>query len=647
MKAFRILKNENMKKYHQLLIILLVCTSYGMEAQQMPYFINQSLNNYFYNPAFVGHDSVGSMYLGHRQQWVSMPDAPVSTGATIETPILKGRVGVGATAYLDQTHLFKKTSALMSYAYHLKLSKTKIHRLSIGLSVGFLSQSFDIAKAKPEQEYDNATYNVNPSALTYDIGFGLNYQYQKFNIGIAVPQITGSQVNYVDQTSVNPGGVYNIQRNFMGKASYLFELGYIKYFKIEPSLLFRYFPGMPYTFDFNGLVRYKDDFLVGAGYRFGNDKLMTAGIHGTIGIKVAKSFTIAYSYETPLDPIAMNGLGGTHEFLIGINFGSMKKKITELERKISDLDSRPSLDGVSDATNEQISVVNETIQDIIKNETDMEKQLKKKNADLQKMDQKMSEMLMRIDSLEKQNATIGQRVKMIPNTEPEPENQEAVTKIPTTRKEKANKKTKNTPEKEKLEAETPSNENSEKPTPKAKKQRKEKNKTAQKTVAENEEDPEQTEVKEKPKRVKKVRPVPADINSKYSSSENINALVDGKQLDTLPSIHFAGGSEDITDYSTNKLNNIAQQIVSKYKDKKIKIILAGNSSMEGLSEKNYELSLKRTVSIRNFLASMGIDSEFILNIGYGSTRPITEKQETLKEKTLNRRVDIYIVVENP
>ena len=54
----------------------------------------------------------------------------------------------------------------------------------------------------------------------------------------------------------------------------------------------------------------------------------------------------------------------------------------------------------------------------------------------------MSEMLMRIDSLEKQNATIGQRVKMIPNTEPEPENQEAVTKIPTTRKEKANKKTK-------------------------------------------------------------------------------------------------------------------------------------------------------------------------------------------------------------
>jgi outer membrane protein OmpA-like peptidoglycan-associated protein len=236
---------------------------------------------------------------------------------------------------------------------------------------------------------------------------------------------------------------------------------------------------------------------------------------------------------------------------------------------------------------------------------------------------------------------------MIPNTEPEPENQEEVTKTPTPRKEKGSKKTKTTPEKATPETEIPVNENSEKPAPKAKKQRKEKNKTAQKTVAENEEDPEQTEVKEKPKRVKKVRPVPADINSKYASSENINSLVDGKELDTLPSIHFAGGSEDITDYSTNKLNNIAQQIVSKYKDKKIKIILAGNSSMEGLSEKNYELSLQRTVSIRNFLASMGIDSEFILNIGYGSTRPITEKQETLKEKTLNRRVDIYIVIENP
>jgi type IX secretion system PorP/SprF family membrane protein len=636
-----------MKKYRHLLIALFACVSYNMEAQQMPYFINQSLNNYFYNPAFVGHDSVGSMYLGHRQQWVSMPDAPVSTGATIETPILKGRVGVGAMAYLDQTHLFKKTSALMSYAYHLKLSKATIHRVSIGLSIGFLSQSFDLAKAKPELDFDNATYNVNPSALTYDIGFGLNYQYQKFNIGFAIPQITGSQVNYIDQTSANPGSVYNIQRNFMGKASYLFELGYIKYFKIEPSFLFRYFPGMPYTFDFNGIVRYKDDFLFGAGYRFGNDKLMTAGIHGTIGIKVAKSFTIAYSYETPLDPIAMNGLGGTHEFLVGISFGSMKKKITELERKISDLDSRPASDGVSDVTNEQISVVNETIQDIIKNETDMEKQLKKKNADLQKMDQKMSEMLMRIDSLEKQNANIGQRVKMTPNTAPEPETQEEVTKTPTPRKEKGSKKIKNTPEKEKLEADTPSNENSEKPAPKAKKQRKEKNKTAQKTVAENEETPQQIEVKEKPQRVKKLRPVPTDIHSQYASSENINTLVEGKQLDTLPSIHFAGGSEDITEYSTNKLNNTAQQIVSKYKDKKIKIILAGNSSMEGLSEKNYELSLKRTVSIRNFLASMGIESEFILNIGYGSTRPITEKQETLREKTLNRRVDIYIVVENP
>ena len=57
--------------------------------QQKPQYTQYIINNYIVNPAFTGIENYIDIKMGHRQQWVGLKGAPVTTYITLHKPIWK------------------------------------------------------------------------------------------------------------------------------------------------------------------------------------------------------------------------------------------------------------------------------------------------------------------------------------------------------------------------------------------------------------------------------------------------------------------------------------------------------------------------------------------------------------------------------
>ncbi len=141
-----------MKKILFLFIIAISVSQ--VNAQQIPVLNQYIFNPYVYNPANAGTSGYNNIYLTHRNQWVDMPDAPVSNILTYDMSIKDSNVGIGGMLYTDETHIINNYGGLATYAYHVPFNEDKSHRLSIGVSGGILTQRFNFTQAVVENQAD-------------------------------------------------------------------------------------------------------------------------------------------------------------------------------------------------------------------------------------------------------------------------------------------------------------------------------------------------------------------------------------------------------------------------------------------------------------------------------------------------------------
>ena len=65
--------------------------------------------------------------------------------------------------------------------------------------------------------------------------------------------------------------------------------------------------------------------------------------------------------------------------------------------------------------------------------------------------------------------------------------------------------------------------------------------------------------------------------------------------------------------------------------------IEGYASSDGSEKYNEELSLRRAVSVKNYLIQQGVSEERIITSGFGENDPSGDN-ETVKGRTENRRV---------
>lgn len=309
-------------------------------AQQRPHYTQYLLNNYILNPALSGIENYVDLKISSRDQWVGLAGAPQTAYLSMHGPIGKKdfkttatsfavpgenprgssywenytasepHYGAGLTVINDRTGLYNRFSIAGTFAYHLGLSpKTN---LSAGFSGGFTNFSFNAAKAQAADPNDPAlAAGGTMKRLRPDIGAGLWLYAADYFIGASVQQLIPQKVNFVDDANYG----IKIVPHVFATAGYRFLL--TEDINVLPSVMFKTTLGAAINpqFDLNVKFQYRDLVWLGGSYR------LTDGYAAMLGLNVANTFTVGYSYD--FTQTALNTASrGTHEFVIGFLIGN-------------------------------------------------------------------------------------------------------------------------------------------------------------------------------------------------------------------------------------------------------------------------------------------------------------------------------------
>jgi type IX secretion system PorP/SprF family membrane protein len=282
--------------------------------QQIPQYSQYMLNDYILNPAITGQYDYWEVKSNNRLQWIGITDAPRTFILSAHGPFKKYNMGMGGSVFADITGPTSRVGFYLSYAYHLKLSKSL--RLGMGLSFGLLQYRIDGTKVTLYDNGDPVFVNQMMTVYTADATFGLNLKHKNFNFGISLPQIIGNDLRFLENQEDSQS---QLARHYMAMGGYTFHVGD---FGIMPNLLVKYvFPTMP-QFDAGVKFDWRDQFWIGASYRH-DDAVSFLG-----GLSYKDFLLIAYSYDMSTSNLK-NYSNGSHELMIGVRFQPWKKKATE------------------------------------------------------------------------------------------------------------------------------------------------------------------------------------------------------------------------------------------------------------------------------------------------------------------------------
>ncbi|WP_317897542.1 DUF5723 family protein [Aurantibacillus circumpalustris] len=107
------------------------------------------------------------------------------------------------------------------------------------------------------------------------------------------------------------------------------------------------------------------------------------------------------------------------------------------------------------------------------------------------------------------------------------------------------------------------------------------------------------------------------------------------------SLEFASAKDIIKAKSLPALNALAKLMVAHSKDWKLK--LSGHTDNSGDEEKNFVLSEKRTLAVKNYLVKKAVKEEQIITEWFGQSKPI-EDNATPQGRQKNRRVEMKILL---
>ncbi|MBS1532441.1 MAG: OmpA family protein [Bacteroidetes bacterium] len=102
---------------------------------------------------------------------------------------------------------------------------------------------------------------------------------------------------------------------------------------------------------------------------------------------------------------------------------------------------------------------------------------------------------------------------------------------------------------------------------------------------------------------------------------------------------FGAGSAALTPDAQTNLQNLASSL---HQNAETNVIIIGHSDNTGTPPQNMAISLKRAQTVKDFLASKGVDPARVTTLGKGDTEPIADNT-TEAGRAQNRRVEVVII----
>jgi type IX secretion system PorP/SprF family membrane protein len=325
-------------RYKQYFLVVALLGCIQTFAQQQIQFSQYIFNGLAVNPAYAGYRGDTYMNAIYRKQWVNLPGAPVTFGASIDG-LAKGHndnVGLGLQLMADNMGPTKTTSAYGNYAFRIQLDAADTRRLCLGIGAGFTQYTIDGSVLEYVDHNDNTIPVGRLNRIVPDANVGIYYYSPKSYIGLSVMDILSARNVNNFGYRWNDFRLGSMQRwaHMYFTAGTVFNIS--DNVKLRPSLLWKEDFWGTSNFDFNLFALLQEKFWVGASYRTGiklwNKNNLQANLTqqdafaGIIEYIVNDRLRFGYAYD-----VMLNGLGpyqqGSHEINIGLRLPRKDDKI--------------------------------------------------------------------------------------------------------------------------------------------------------------------------------------------------------------------------------------------------------------------------------------------------------------------------------
>lgn len=295
---------------------LILWSAFYAGAQQEPNFSQYMFYGLTFNPGVAGNENAICATLANRSQWTGFGKedgqqvAPRTYFLTGSMPIKILRGGVGLMVMQDALGFEKTIGVRIGYAYQHKVG---LGKLGIGAQIEFNNKSIDGNKLRPVNGNDPVITGIGTASdMLIDFNLGIFYRVpESFYIGI-------SGIHLVE-TSGKPllegqGATMSLtlDRTFFIHGGYDFTFPSNPDFQLHPSAIIESNLSK-LRFDVNAIVRYKELFWVGAGYRLQESVIVLLGVQ-------YKDIRIGYSYDINVSSLNLPVFGGTHEIMLNYCF---------------------------------------------------------------------------------------------------------------------------------------------------------------------------------------------------------------------------------------------------------------------------------------------------------------------------------------
>ncbi|HTF16543.1 MAG TPA: type IX secretion system membrane protein PorP/SprF [Chryseolinea sp.] len=287
------------------LCLCIVWPLVSARAQQGAQFTQYMFNPIVINPAYAGADEALKLTLVNRSQWVSVEGAPATQGLYANSLFQRKRIGIGLSFVNDKIGIHKNQDLRGMVAYHLPVSKEAT--FSFGMQSGIsMSRSNYASLNSASSSLDPQVTGAGISQTSLAIGIGIYYRSKRIHLGLSAPSLLPQTTAVNDTLSVKWDRV-----NYLLYGKYDFALGEIM--RLEPSILLKYYPGSPLSFDLNACLVIRNALTLGLSYR------KKESIDFLLRAQLTRQLQFGYSYDHVTGQV-VNASRGSHEISVSYLF---------------------------------------------------------------------------------------------------------------------------------------------------------------------------------------------------------------------------------------------------------------------------------------------------------------------------------------
>ena len=293
------------------LLLLAAFLCFDLRAQQKVQFTQYMFNEVVINPAYAGADEALSLTFIQRKQWANIESSPSTQTLSAHTLFKKRNFGLGATIINDKIGVHRNLSALSAFAYHLKVGKDSY--LSMGLQGGIHSRKSNYGRLASGANMDPKLFDAAVAYTAFDLGMGFYFRSPRLHVGLSAPELLPEEFSLNDSTSITLRNA-----NYFLFAKYRISVS--ETVEIEPSMLLKYFAGIPLSYDINMSMIFRKVLTLGVSYR--KKESIDIMLRG----QLTPQMQFGYSYDHPIGEVSKVS-NGSHELMINYVFKYVKSKV--------------------------------------------------------------------------------------------------------------------------------------------------------------------------------------------------------------------------------------------------------------------------------------------------------------------------------